>query len=217
MDTDVTEKALPPGAVEIGGKAYMENAKGNLVPVETIRPMDLLIDEMVRKVIAYATDLNAQVARFKGHTFADIGSLQALILQDYGVETGGAKGNVTFTTFDGCLKVSLKQADLLEFGPELQAAKKIVDECLMEWSADSGAELRSLVTKAFQVDREGRINRSEIFMLLRSDIDDPRWQRAMDAVRDSIRVVGTKAYLNFHVRQSPDAAWNHLPIDLAAA
>ena len=44
-----------------------------------------------------------------------------------------------------CELVQLQVADLLEFGPELPAAKLLIDECLAQWSADSGAELRALL------------------------------------------------------------------------
>lgn len=203
------------GVVTVGDRDYMTDPRGALVPLGTIKAQDKLIDETVRKIMGFAADLSAQVARFKGHTFDDIGSLQALLDQEYGAKAGGPKGNVTLTTFDGLQRVTLKMADLIEFGPELQAAKKLVDECLNDWSADAGDELRTIVNRAFQVNREGRINRAEIFMLLRAEIDDPRWKRAMDAVRDSIRVIGSKAYLAFQQWASAEAAWTSISIDLA--
>lgn len=213
----MTEQSKIPGAIEVGGKDYLRDARGALVPVETIKPLDLLIDGQVRKIMKYATSLSEQVARFKGHSFEDIGALQALVAQEYGATIGGAKGNLTLTTFDGCLRVQVQMQDQFDFGPELQAAKSLVDECLREWSTDSRDEIRALVTRAFQVDKEGRINRSEIFMLLRVEIADERWLRAMEAVRDSIRILGSKAYLRFQMRRSPEAAWNSVTIDLAAA
>jgi hypothetical protein len=206
-----------PGAIEVAGRDYLRDARGALVPVETIKPMDLLIDGQVRKIMKFAAELSDRVARFKGHTFEDIGALQALVAQEYGATIGGAKGNLTLTTFDGCLRVQVQMQDQFDFGPELQAAKLLVDECLREWSTDSRDEIRALVTRAFQVDKEGRINRAEIFMLLRVEIEDERWRRAMDAVRDSIRILGSKAYLRFQTRRSPEAAWSSVTIDLAAA
>ncbi|MBX3506916.1 MAG: DUF3164 family protein [Parvibaculum sp.] len=203
--------------IEVEGKQYIRDAKGNLVPIEAVKPVDKLMDETVRKMIGFARELNAQIARFKGHTFEDVGSFQALIAQEYGASVGGAKGNTTLTSFDGTLKVQIQVADMLAFGPELQTAKKLVDACLAEWSADSGVEIRSLVTRAFNVDKEGRINRAELFMLLRVDIEDERWRRAMDAIRDSIRVIGSKTYVRFYERPAPDAAWQSITIDLAAA
>ncbi|MBY6244166.1 DUF3164 family protein, partial [Methylosinus sp. Sm6] len=171
----------------------------------------------VRKIIGYARDLSAQIARFRGHTFDDIGSLQALVAQEYQAPLGGAKGNITLTSFDGLMKVQVQVQDQLDFGPELQAAKRLVDECLTDWAADSRAEIRALVTRAFQVDATGKINRAEIFMLLRVEIEDERWARAMQAVRDSIRVIGSKTYVRFAERAAPDAPWRSITIDLAAA
>lgn len=208
--------AAAPAIVEVGGARYMHDAKRNLVPVETIRPADLLMDETVRKITGFARELSAQIARFKGHTFEDVNGLQALIAQEYGVTVGGKKGNITLMTFDGCQKVQVQVADLIEFGPELQAAKALIDECLSDWSADSRVELRALVNKVFNVDKEGQINRAELFMLLRVEIEDERWQRAMEAIRDSIRVIGSRTYVRFYERDAPDASWRAISIDLAS-
>lgn len=207
--------AAHPATIDVNGKPYLHDAKGNLVPIETVRASDLLMDEMVRKVTGFARDLSAQIGRFKAHTFADVNGLQALIAQEYGVSVGGKKGNITLTTFDGLEKVQVQVADLIEFGPELQAAKQLIDECLVDWSADSGVELRALVNRVFNVEKEGQINRAELFMLLRVEIDDGRWKRAMEAIKDSIRVIGSQTYVRFYERSAPDAPWNPISIDLA--
>ncbi|TPQ53058.1 sulfate transporter [Prosthecomicrobium hirschii] len=217
IPTPAPEAVLDDGVIDLGGKRYMRDTRGALVPVNLVRPMDKLMDETVRKMVGFARDLSAQIARFKGHCFDDVGSLQALMAQEYGAQLGGKRGNITLTSFDGTLKVTVQVADEIEFGPELQEAKKLVDACLSEWSAGAGDELRAVVNRAFQVDKEGQINRSEIFMLLRVAIEDPRWQSAMDAIRDSIRVIGSKTYIRFHERAAPDAPWGAITIDLAAA
>lgn len=204
------------GEVLVDGKPYLHDAKGNLVPKEAVKATDLLMDETVRKIIGFARELSEQIARFKGHTFEDVGALQALFSQEYNAPMGGKKGNITLTSFDGCMKVQVQVADLIEFGPELQVAKALIDECLVGWSADSGVEIRALVTRAFNVEKEGKINRSELFMLLRVEIDDERWKRAMDAIRESMRVIGSKTYVRFYERSAPDAGWKNITIDLAA-
>lgn len=214
--TSIPTTTAAPATIDVGGKAYLRDAKGNLVPVETVKPADLLMDETVRKVTGFARDLSEQIARFKGHTFEDVNGLQALIAQEYGANVGGKKGNITLTSFDGCLKVQVQVADLIEFGPELQAAKQLIDDCLIDWSSDSRVELRALVNRVFNVDKEGQINRSELFMLLRVEIADDRWKSAMEAIRDSIRVIGSRTYVRFYERDAPDAAWRAISIDLAA-
>lgn len=205
------------GVTLVGDKSYLTDAKGNLVPIENVKPADKLEDETVRKIMGYARDLSDQVARFKAHTFDDLGAFEALIAQDYGASKGGAKGNKTFMSFDGMLKVTVQVQDNIDFGPQLQIAKALVDECLNEWAADARPEIRSIVTRAFNTDKAGKINRAEIFMLLRLDIEDERWKRAMDAIRDAMRVIGSKTYVRCYERAALDAPWLAVTIDLAKA
>ena len=56
---------------------------------------------------------------------------------------------------------------------------------------------------AFNVDKEGLINKSEIFKLLRHDIQDPQWLAAMDALRDAIRITGSRTTPEFRMRKGP--------------
>ena len=70
---------IPDGRIDLGGRVYMSTADGGMMPVELIRPMDLLKDEVVRKIMRHGLALSQQVSRFLGHTFDDIGSLEALI------------------------------------------------------------------------------------------------------------------------------------------
>lgn len=216
-DAPTLEMRPDEGTIQANGKLYMADAKGSLVPLEMVKPADKLEDEVVRKIMGFARDLSAQVARFRGHTMTDLGEFDALLDQEYGVKKGGKKGNRTYQSFDGLLKVEVKVADFVDFGPQLQVAKTLVDECLNEWAADSGPEIRAIVTRAFNTDKEGQINRSEIFMLLRLAIEDERWVRAMEAIRDAMRVTGSKEYVRFYQRPKVTAAWQPVTIDLAKA
>lgn len=213
-DTDRTIAFKSP-ITTIEDKKYMCDAKGSLVPLELVKPTKKLEDEIVRKMIEFSTDLNAQLTRFYGHCFEDIGAFEALLAQEYDATVGGRKGNMTLTSFDGCMKVQVQVADLIDFGPELHIAKALIDECLNEWAADSRPEIRAVIISAFNTEKASQINRAEIFMLLRLDIDDPRWLRAMDAIRDAIRVIGSKEYIRFYRRKSPDGKWRAITIDLA--
>ena len=208
---------VPLNRVVVNGKEYTPDAKGNFVPIEMIQPAAQLEDEVVRKIAGYGLALSDQVARFKAHTFEDLGDFEALLAQEYGASKGGAKGNKTFMSFDGLFKVTVQVADHIDFGPQLQIAKTLVDECLTEWSAESRPEIRAVVTRAFNVDKTGQINRSEIFMLLRLEIEDARWQEAMRAIRDAMRVVGSKTYVRLYRRQTLESAWEAVTIDLAKA
>lgn len=210
---------VPSGIQLLGNKEYMPDARGNLVPLNLVKPQDKLQDETVRKVLGFAIALSDQVERFKAHTMADLAALDQLLEQQYGLVKRGnkGKGNRTYLTVDGLFKVSVQVADYVDFGPELQVAKALLDECLNEWSADARPEIQAIVTRAFNTDKEGQINRSEIFMLLRLEIEDERWGKAMAAIRDAMRIVGRKEYVRFGMRDTPEADWRSVTIDLASA
>ncbi|WP_245510578.1 DUF3164 family protein [Antarcticimicrobium sediminis] len=208
---------VPDGRIEANGRTYMADAKSALVPLELVKPEDQLEDETVRKVIGFAQAISDQVARFKAHTFEDIGAFDAILAQEYGTSKGGAKGNKTLMSYDGLFKVQVQVADNIDFGPQLQVAKELVDECLNEWAADARPEIRGIITRAFNTDKAGQINRSEIFMLLHLDIEDPRWRRGMDAIRSAMRVVGSKTYVRCYQRETTDGGWQAITVDLAKA
>jgi hypothetical protein len=115
------------------------------------------------------------------------------------------------------MKVEVRMADLIDFGPELQQAKTLIDACLTEWAAEGNPEIRGLVMRVFNVEKEGQINKAELFMLMRYEISDERWQAAMQAIRDAIRVVGAKQYFRFYKRSSTEEKFSNVSIDLAQA
>lgn len=206
-----------PGVIDVDGTPHMKDGKGRLQPLSTVKPQDQLQDEVVRKIISYALELSAQIARFKGHSFEDVNSFIDLLGQEYGETRGGRKGNMTFLSYDGTMKMSIQVADHYDYGPELQIAKGLVDECLTEWSADARPELRSIIERAFQTDKEGKINRAELLSLKRLEIEDDRWKRAMQAISDAERAVGSRTYMRFYLRDHADAPWEPVTIDLARA
>lgn len=203
--------------INVDRTKYRPDAKGNLVLIENIRATDQLEDQLVEKLFGYAEPLSAQIARFKGHCFDDIAAFMALLAEQYGARKGGAKGNVTFVSFDGCRKVVVAVADTITFGPELQVAKQLVDECIERWADNTNGPIRALVNQAFQVDKVGKINTDALFRLRRVDIKDGSWQAAMAALTDSIRTIGSKEYIRFYKRPDPRAAWKAVTLDLASA
>lgn len=217
MQSVILEENNKPGVTIINGREFMHNAKGGLDPIGNVKDQYKLEDQTVRKCIEFALNLNAQLSRFRGHTAADLSALDALLGEKYNVTIGGKKGNRTYQTYDGLMKIQVQVSDLISFGPELQVAKALIDECLTEWSADSRPEIQSIVTRAFNTEKEGQVNRADVFMLLKLEIEDGRWKTAMEAIRDAIRVTGSKEYVRFYKRDSIEADWQAITIDLAKA
>lgn len=214
----MTTQSLPAGVIEGEAGLYMKDAKGRHVPLDLVKQTDQLEDQLVRSLMSYADSLSLQIGRFKGHCFDDIGAFLDLLADKYQVTSrGGQKGNMTFTSFDGTMKVQVAISDQYSFGPELQVAKQLIDECITEWASGSRSEIRALVDHAFEPSKEGKINREALFSLRRVEIGDARWKRAMQAINDAIRVMGSKTYIRFYKRRQPTDQWENVTIDLASA
>lgn len=217
MEAVILEERAALGITIIKGKEYMSNAKGAFVPLELIKPSDKLQDETVRKVMAYAIDISAQIGRFRANSMKDLDSLDALLEQEYGAKPGGAKGNRTYYTIDGLMRIKVSIGDFERLGPELQVGKRLIDECMMEWSSEGRPEIRAIITKAFDTDKEGKVNIKEIRKLASLDIKDPRWLEAMRAISDAVEVLYSKQYVSFHFRKSLQDDWTAVTVNIAKA
>lgn len=217
MDAIILEEKPNAGITVVNGKDYLTDAKGSLVPVELVKPADKLEDEVVRKVISFAEDISAQIARFRVHCMDDLDGFDALLDQEYGAKKGGAKGNRTYQSFDGLLKVQVAINDFEDYGPQLQTAKSLIVEYLNEITSESSAEIRAIITKAFNTDKAGKVDRSEIQKLTKLNIDDPRWKEAMRAIEEAKRVNYSKQYIRFYRRASINDQWQSITVDMAKA
>jgi hypothetical protein len=197
-------------------EGYYADSKGRHVPARLVKETDRLEDQTVETIVGFARPLSAQIARFKAHTFEDIAAFKSLLAEKYGAKCGGPKGNLTLTSYDGCLKVQVQIADQIAFGPQLQTAKSLIDQCITAWSDGSRDEIKALVDHAFQVSKEGAINMDSVLGLRRLEIDDPVWISAMTAISDAIRIVGSKTYLRISERDGPDDKWRLISIDMAS-
>ncbi|MGQ3072547.1 MAG: DUF3164 family protein [Ferrovibrionaceae bacterium] len=209
MTTATTSPTIPAG--------YMQDAKGRLVPEHLVKPVHLLEDQTVRKILGFADELNARIARFKGHVFDDIVSFMSLAAEKHGARFGGDKGNVTLSTYDGTQKVVIQVSERIGFGAELKVAKTLIDECIAAWSEGANDNIRVIVQDAFRTDSEGNLNRGAILSLRGLNIRDETWLRAMEALTDSIRIEGSSVYVRFYRRDTPQGKWEAVTIDLASA
>ncbi|WP_298437978.1 DUF3164 family protein [Geobacter sp.] len=194
---------------------YMQNAQGHLVPFEVIKPIDLERDRLVREIVVAAQELSEALTRFKAGAMGDIEAFVKLSAEQYETRYGGNKGNVSLVSFDGEYKVLRAINEFITFDERLQVARELIGECIHAWAEGSRAEIRTLINDAFSVDRQGRINTARILALRRLDIQDERWQTAMQAIGEAIQISGSKAYIRVYKRQS-DGSYRQINLDLAA-
>lgn len=196
-------------------EGYREDAKGALIPLTMIKPIDLARDELVQELAAKAKAQSTALRTLKHQVFADINAFVDLSAEKYEVQLGGKKGNLTLYTFDGKYKIQVAISERMVFDERLQAAKSLIDECITDWSQGSRDEIKVLVQSAFQTDQEGRINTGRVLSLRRMHIRGEKWQKAMDAIGESLQVVGSKEYVRFYERVAEDK-YEPISLDLAA-
>ena len=197
-------------------EGYRRDAKGCLVPEAMIKPIDRTRDELVGELSRQARIVSDGLREFKARVFADINAFVDLSAEQYGVKMGGKKGNLTLFSFDGAFKVQVAIAEHMVFDERLQAAKHLIDECIIDWSQGSRDEIKVLVQSAFQTDKEGKINTGRVLALRRLDIRDEKWQKAMLAIGESLQVVGSKEYVRFYERIGNTDQYQPISLDVAA-
>lgn len=197
-------------------EGYMEDSKGRLVPLEVVKPIDRTRDEVVRDLTAKAAEVSKIMTEFKTLAMNEMKAFIDLSLKEYGVSWGGKKGNVTLTSYNGAFMALIAVADHLAFDERLQAAKVLVDECLTEWTTGVRPEVKVLVDRAFQVDKQGKINTGRVLELRRVAFQDPKWKRAMEAISESVMVAESKEYIRFYCRNEK-GGYDQINLDFAAA
>ncbi|MGO1308628.1 MAG: DUF3164 family protein [Kluyvera intermedia] len=193
---------------------YRVNAQGHLVPESQIKPLDKLRDETVMNIVNAARQLRQAMAEFKVTSMQQIGDFTDLSAAEYGVEFGGTKGNVSLVSFDGRYKILRAIGDHRVFDERIQAAKKLIDDCISEWSGGADEKIMAMVHHAFRVNKQGRIDINQVLSLRQLNIDDEKWNEAMDAAADAIQVTGTSQYLRIYERQT-DGSYKQISLDMA--
>lgn len=194
---------------------YKADRRGRLVPIETIKPVDLLRDELVCKLITEAKVHRDALTAFKQRLFSEIEAFVDLSMQEYDIQHGGTKGNISLYSFDGRYRIQIAISDRVILDERLQAAKHLIDECFREWTADSRPEIRAIIDNAFAVDKEGNLNTYRVLGLRKLDIKDDKWQMAMKAIAEAVTVVGSTSYGRLYERVGDTERYAPICLDFA--
>ena len=211
----MTEPTHQPTYSQSSQPGYWQDANGNLIPESKVKQIDQLRNQVVYDLCRMAEVESLALRTFKVSSMAEVAAFVSLSLDQYGVKTGGEKGNITLLSFDGRYKLVRQMQDKITFGEQLMAAKALIDECVHEWARDANDNIKVMVNHAFQTDQEGKINTSRVLGLRRLDIKDDKWLAAMQAIADSMQTASTKPYIRFYKRN--ETTLDYVPISLDVA
>ena len=199
---------------EAAPKGYIRAADGSLVPESKVKPIDKTRSQLCHDLCEQAKLMQAQLLAFKLASMQAVAEFVEQSAAQYDINLGGKKGNVSLISFDGQYKVVRQMQERIDFGEQLLAAKALIDECIVDWSRGSNANIKALVNQAFAVDKEGKVSTTRVLGLRRVEIADERWKRAMQAIADSMVIAATKPYIRFYQRNE---AGEYTPIVLDVA
>jgi hypothetical protein len=199
----------------INGQECWENATGGFTPVDRIKESDKRRDDFVIGIVTQAKLVHDVIGEFKMSSMRKMEEFITESGRDYKVKLGGTKGNVQLISFDGRYKVCRSFSDYIVFDERLQIAKKLIDDCIKQWSNGSSTEIQVLINGAFQVDKAGNISTDRVLGLRRLDIQDKKWKKAMEAISDALQVVSSKAYIRVYERDST-GKYQQIALDIAS-
>ncbi len=196
-------------------KGFLRNAQGSLVPENKVKEIDKDRSRTVRQLCKQAKLVSVELMAFKLAAMKEVLDFLERSMALYDKKHGGTKGNVTLVSFDGKFKIVRQMQENIVFDERLQAAKLLIDECVVGWVKGSNANIKALINHAFQVDQQGKISTGRVLALRQLDIHDEQWLRAMQAIADSMQVLSTKPHIRFYELHEPSGEFIIIPLDVA--
>lgn len=197
---------------QLNSKDFMQNAQGAYIPIENVKPVDKLRDDLVKNLMAKTKDVQKIIEEHRTVCFEDIKAFLEISASEHNIKFGGEKGNITLLSYDGKYKVVIANQDYISFNEKLQIAKDLIDECIKKWSSGASANLLALVNDAFKVDKQGKISTDKILGLRRLEINDSVWLEAMKAIGESITIEDSRRYIRFYERRERDGKYEHISL-----
>lgn len=196
--------------------------QGRTVPDHLVTDVDRMKDELAERLVSGAENIQQAQAAFKKTAMEEMYAAKALLFERYQAKIGGQKGGFGIAAFDGSAEARICVADRITFGPELQAAKSLIDECIESWAEGADQNIVVLINDAFQVNKAGRIDTKRVLRLQKLPIRKPdgshdeRWQQAMQAISDALIVDDTATYIRFYRRNDRTNAMELVNLDFSS-
>ena len=199
---------------EIDGVVYYVKGDGCLVPEDQVKDTDKLRDQLVLGIAEKILDLKQEMIKVKADVVEDIDAFMQTMSEQYGVELGGDKGNLTFTSYDGRVQVKYYSNDYLAFNEGIHVAKKLIDEFLEDITKDSSRSIKQIVNSAFNL-KQGRMDVKAILKLREINEDDPRWQKAMQIIDESKEWHAGSRALRLYLKSPQSGGMELVPLDFS--
>ena len=191
----------------------MRDSNGNDVPLKYVSKYDKAKDKAVRRILARFLKSRAMLEGVVSETIAE---LQALAQTK---ETVGTKGNFSAQSFDGLVRVSIKQQYNILLDERVVHARELmlgyIEGVLAKVGGSDAQALRLIVAEAFKANASGFLSTGKILSLLRMEIDNADWREAKRILQESIKPQKGKRYLLCETRPDTQHDFETIRLDIA--
>lgn len=188
------------------------DGRGQEVPAGYVKAYDKARDKAVRRVLAGALKLRAQMETFMADAIKTMNGLADV------KESIGKRGNFSARSFDALIEVAIKQQYNIRLDGRVQKARELMlDYATRELAkaGDGAFLLKQMIDAAFKPDRNGFLPRTEINKLLSYHVKDETWNEGAALLREAFTTEAGKRYLK--VSHRPSTASDFCPVRLDIA
>ncbi len=188
------------------------DGRGQEVPGSYVKAYDKARDRAVRRVLAGAVKLRAQMEAFMAEAVKTMDGLANM------KESLGEKGNFSARSFDAMIEVSIKQQYNVRLDGRVQRARELMLEYAtreLERAGKGAFLLQQMIDAAFKPDRNGFLPRTEINKLLSYHVDDEGWNEGARLLREALTTEAGKRYLKISRRSSLQDEFRPIRLDIA--
>ena len=191
----------------------MTDSNGDEIPIKYVAAYDRQRDAVTRRIYSRFLRGRKILEQIVAESIVDLDKLSQL------KESLGDKGNFSAQSFDGLLRVSIRQRHNFMLDERVVRARELmlgyVDRILSKVGENEAKALRLIIGEAFRANSCGFLSTSKIFALLRMEINDPDWHEAKEILQDSIKPQKGKRYLACDVRPSTRCDFDTIRLDIA--
>ena len=188
---------------------------GSFVSLKSLEPREQLAHELVSELFPQAVQQSEALAALKKLALQEMYAFRDNMFMDYQVKVTGREGGFSCKSVCGTMMVKLDVNQHTAFGPELGAAKALIDQFIEEKLEGSSDEIKAIIDKVFKIGASGRVDTYGILGLREHKFTDPLWLRAIEAIEDAIIRDGKTIYIRFYRVDPETKAETMVPLDLA--
>ncbi len=203
---------------QLNGQSYIQNQDGDWVPESNYPAVKIKNSELTEKLLSEALDLHEKLTSFKAKSYNQVYNNLIKMGEVYDTVINGTKG-ITISSIAQNKKVQISFSQYLVADERVEVARTKMSEIIkreMNAQASLSSFLSNLFSRAFEIDKQGRLDCKELIKLAKNKADGVKgWNDACDLLLDSITTSAGKKYIRFYTK-SNNQKWEQIVLNFSS-